>query len=79
MINGLTLYPTCHGAVVGITDVMTKGRLVRLREIWPLEEGAWSGGRHFFRGSRDGTQGARHGSRNTRATVGASGVVSGYT
>jgi hypothetical protein len=26
---------------------------------------------------RDGTQGARHGSRNARATVGASGAVSG--
>ncbi len=30
MINGLTLHPTCHGAVVGITGVIDEGRLVRL-------------------------------------------------
>ena len=41
MINGLTLYPTCHGAVVGITGVIAEGRLVRLREIWPPCGGAW--------------------------------------
>ena len=66
----------------GITGGIDETWLVQvgsfLREFWVLRRGAGGGGWHFFRGSRGDTRAVRHECWDALATVGASGLVSGW-